>query len=198
MEESAIMARRMLRLEKIGTISTRYPDVKDSAVIPDSVSGSPVGLVEYFADCEPQSGNPSLLGMTISTYYKNAIAGSNTTLSIRWHKPGSAPYSAMTMPRFALIGKVEKMNLGIVDTLKMTECYAKYHPDAVPWLPGNRIHESFWMRLVVKEVYWLGGFGNQAYIGWIPLEAWQGVTEEEIANARLPGEEEQDAESLEL
>jgi hypothetical protein len=44
------------------------------------------------------------------------------------------------------------------------------------------------VRFVVKEVFWVGGFGDRAYIGWIPLDMWQGVTEEEIQSARLPGE----------
>ena len=41
---------------------------------------------------------------------------------------------------------------------------------------------------MVEEFYWFGGFGDRAYIGWIPIEEWRGVTEEEVANARLVGE----------
>lgn len=44
------------------------------------------------------------------------------------------------------------------------------------------------MRLVVDEVYWIGGFGDRAYIGWIPTEDWYSVTSEEIEAIRLPGE----------
>lgn len=44
------------------------------------------------------------------------------------------------------------------------------------------------MRLVVEEVYWIGGFGDRAYIGWIPKDEWNGVTKEEIESIRLPGE----------
>ena len=189
-EESAAMARRMLRLESIGTLSTVYP----SSYYRSDVAGSPLGLVDYFADCEPTTGNPTLLGMRISSSYSNAAAGSNMTLSIQWHpptSPTSRPYSTMEMPRFAVIGTVERMELGIVDRVKITQCYAKYHPDSVVWMPGNQIHESYWMRLVVTEVYWLGGFGSRAYIGWIPLETWKAVTEEDIEKTRLPGEEEE-------
>jgi hypothetical protein len=56
------------------------------------------------------------------------------------------------------------------------------------WQPGNRIHEARWVRFVTKEIYWLGGFGDRAYIGWIPLDVWQDITEEEIKNAKLEGE----------
>jgi Pyridoxamine 5'-phosphate oxidase len=56
-------------------------------------------------------------------------------------------------------------------------------------MPGNRIHQSRWVRLVVREVYWFGGFGDRAYIGWIPRSTWQNVTEEEIEDCKLPGEQ---------
>ena len=42
---------------------------------------------------------------------------------------------------------------------------------------------------MVEEVYWFGGFGDRAYIGWIPVEEWRGVTTEEVERCRLVGEE---------
>lgn len=42
--------------------------------------------------------------------------------------------------------------------------------------------------MVVDQVYWIGGFGDRAYIGWIPIDEWRGVTQEEVENARLVGE----------
>ncbi len=45
------------------------------------------------------------------------------------------------------------------------------------------------MRLVVNEVYWVGGFGDRNYIVWIPVSEWKGVSEEEWKEVRLPGEE---------
>src|SRR5262245_21237282 len=93
--ESTIMARRILRLESLGTISTIFPAKKSSDEVatkeqrPDEVAGSPLGLMEYFADCEPTTGNPTILAVTIANTYKNAAAGSNVTLSFRWHPPTS-------------------------------------------------------------------------------------------------------------
>lgn len=43
--------------------------------------------------------------------------------------------------------------------------------------------------MVVREVYWIGGFGDRAYIGWIPEAEWSGVSEDEVAKARLVGED---------
>ena len=71
----------------------------------------------------------------------------------------------------------------------MEECFLGKHPDAAAWLPGNKIHESWWGRLVVNDVYWIGGFGDRAHIGWIPKGEWEGVKDEEVRDARLVGEE---------
>jgi len=148
--------------------------------------------MDYFADCEPTSGgNPTLLGMRISTSFRNAAAGSNVTLSMRWHSPGKVPRSAMEMPRFSLIGEIKTIDYRDVLQQRIPLCYGKAHPDAVIWFPGNPIHESFWTRLIVKEIYWVGGFGDRAYIGFIPLHIYQGVTEKEIDEIRLPGEDEE-------
>lgn len=195
--ESAVMARRMLRLEKYGTLSTIFPESSSRTPAtleqrPASVGGSPLGLMEYFADCEPDTGNPTILAITITSSYKNVMAGSNITLSLRWHAPYNHPYSPARLPRFALVGTLESLSKHEVKTQAIQSCYAKYHPD-VFWLPGNDIHESIWVRLVVKEIYWFGGFGDRAYIGWIPKETWANVTEKEIRECRLPGEEGKDS-----
>lgn len=93
------------------------------------------------------------------------------------------------MPRFSLIGYIEPIPASEVENAGVKECFLKRHPDAEAWLPGNEIHESWWARLVVNDVYWIGGFGDRAYIGWIPEEEWEGVSEEEVQEARLVGEE---------
>jgi hypothetical protein len=186
------MARKILRIEKIGTLSTIFPVSKENDVQvnenrPTSVEGMPFGLMDYFADCEPETGNPTILALTIETAFKNVAAGSNITLSVRWHPQFSHPYSAAKYPRFALVGSLEEITDKAHATSVKT-CFSKYHPDSVFWQPGNHIHEAHWIRFVVKEIYWLGGFGDRAYIGWIPLETWQDITEEEIKNAKLDGE----------
>ncbi|RYZ33171.1 MAG: hypothetical protein EOP49_36315, partial [Sphingobacteriales bacterium] len=91
----------------------------------------------------------------------------------QWRSPAA-------LPRFSLVGRLEDLKPEDVTNNLVPACYIGYHKDAAWWLPGNRIHESKWVRLVVEEVYWIGGFGDRAYIGWIPLEEWQSVTPEEI------------------
>lgn len=187
--ESAVQARRILRLESIGTLSTVFPSHHATENRP-SVDGAPIGLMDYFGDCEPDTGNPTILAISIATSFKNVDAGSNITLSMRWHPTAhdNVWRSPASLPRFSLLGHLEQIDADVISKASLTKCFVQYHPDAAWWLPGNRIHESKWVRLVVDEVYWIGGFGDRAYIGWIPTKEWYSVTAEEIEAIRLPGE----------
>ncbi|KAI1203590.1 pyridoxamine 5'-phosphate oxidase-domain-containing protein [Nemania serpens] len=100
------------------------------------------------------------------------------------------PYSAANLPRFSLLGYVEKIDStsSPASAAALSECFVKKHPDARYWLPGNRIHEAEFVRLVVRHVYWVGGFGDRAYIGWIPVDEWRAVARHEWERVSLPGE----------
>ncbi|PSR93850.1 pyridoxamine 5'-phosphate oxidase-domain-containing protein, partial [Coniella lustricola] len=106
------------------------------------------------------------------------------------HDHDTVPYSAANLPRFSLLGYLEPiLTTPATSTIQdLQSCFLASHPDARYWLPGNRIHTSEWVRLVVTQVYWIGGFGDRAYIGWIPVEEWHNVTREEWESVRLPGE----------
>lgn len=102
--------------------------------------------------------------------------------------PDTVPYSAANLPRFSLVGYLEKVDGDAATSKELASCYTAKHPDAKYWLPGNHIHTSEWTRLVVTSVYWIGGFGDRAYIGWIPIEEWNAVTRQEWHDIQLPGE----------
>ncbi|OAA55682.1 FMN-binding split barrel-related protein [Cordyceps fumosorosea ARSEF 2679] len=102
--------------------------------------------------------------------------------------PDTTPYSADNLPRFSLFGYLEPLEGDAATMEHIKDCYVKKHPDAKLWLPGNNIHSSEWARMVVTKVYWVGGFGDRAYIGWIPVEEWNAVTEAEWRAIKLPGE----------
>lgn len=104
--------------------------------------------------------------------------------------PDAVPYSAANLPRMSLIGHLEPIEPSTPEAVRLAACFVKKHPDAKYWLPGNPIHSSYWARLVVERVFWVGGFGDRAYIGWIPIEEWRSVTGEEWEAIRLPGEKE--------
>jgi hypothetical protein len=227
--ESAVMGRRILALSKLADFSTVFPhntkgDQEDALdKRPEGLVGLPVNMMDYIADCE-DTGNPTLLALRIATTFRNAAAGSNVSVSLRWMPPfppsrripvslwdrvtgslfgessevdvakeprDTVPYSAANLPRMSLMGYLEPIessgNPG-VPGISLAACYTKKHPDAKYWLPGNMIHESYWARLVVTQVYFVGGFGDRAYIGWIPIEEWQAVTTEEWQKIQLPGE----------
>lgn len=185
---------------------------------PPGLGGVPIGLMDYVADCEQPGGNPTILAISIATSFKNVAAGSNMSISINWAPPyppkkriestnmlnwvrdwfdrrdrgreyDPVPYSAANLPRYSLLGYLEPIAVDSVEEAgALQSCFLKSHPDAKYWLPGNRIHASEWVRLVVTQVYWIGGFGDRAYIGWIPIEEWRNVTKEEWEAIRLPGE----------
>jgi len=228
--ESAVLGRRILALTPLATVSTVFPSDSNSESSPSTrenrppgLGGMPHGLMEYVADCDTSdSGNPTILAISVETSFKNAAAGSNVSVSIQWTPPhppakriqgGSwlgraweylvggydrdeevgaqiadpSTYSAANLPRFSLLGYVERIEGGD-ENKALAKCFVKAHPDARYWLPGNRIHESHFVRLVVEEVYWIGGFGDRAFIGWIPVEEWNAVTKAEWGSVRLPGE----------
>ena len=223
---SAILARRLLRLSRFGTLSTVFPNHPSAwPPRPSHLSGLPIGLPEYVADCERQGrlpsspgGNPTLLAFDIATNFRNAAAGSNVSLTLQWVKPneGRLPllleqdhvynkkaleeemdnnhYSQAAMPRIALLGHIEIIHSdNPTDNSTIEEfknCFVSTHPDAAPWVPDvqGKIHDSHWARLVVEQAYWVGGFGNVAYIGWIPMDIWRSISETDIEQAKLPGE----------
>ncbi|KAK7946683.1 uncharacterized protein PG986_011004 [Apiospora aurea] len=194
--------------------SKKRDDVSSQENRPTGMGGMPHGLMEYVADCEDE-GNPTMLAINVETSFKNARAGSNISLAMQWAPPyppnkriksyypsfldyflgGSeeagnskekVPYSAANLPRFSVLGYIE--NVEPEKTADMAACFVKAHPDAKYWLPGNRIHESEFVRLVVQQVYWIGGFGDRAYIGWLPVNDWKNITRKEIEEIKLPGE----------
>lgn len=198
--DSAVQARRILSLSNIATLSTVFPSTSNAPYSrfgnrPEEVAGAPIGLIDYYASCGPNLHDPTILAIGIATSFRNARAGSNITLSLRYHPPiDHAPsedpytYSPANLPRFSLIGHIEPLSKKEVTEHGVKSCFLKSHPDAKAWTPGNEIHESWWARLVVEEVYWIGGFGDRAYIGWIPIEVYRAVTAKEMNKVRLVGE----------
>ena len=198
--ESAVQARRILSLSNIATLSTVFPTTSNAPNLgfenrPDGLAGAPIGLIDYYASCGPKLHDPTILAISIATSFKNARAGSNITLSLRYHPPidhtpseDPYTYSPANLPRFSLIGHIEPLSEKEVREHGIKSCFLTSHPDAKAWTPGNAIHESWWARLVVEEVYWIGGFGDRAYIGWIPVEVYRAVTADDVNKARLVGE----------
>ncbi|QIX01165.1 hypothetical protein AMS68_006682 [Peltaster fructicola] len=219
--ESAVMARRIAELAAHGDLVTTFPTHSSSYIarndfgaeaLPSGLESSPIGMIEYLANCESGTGNPTMLAIDIATPYRNYQAGSNISLSIRWWPAeknfyaaswwskitGKAkrqdiptPHTPAALPRISLHGRLERIPNRGLDGFYLAQCFVRKHPDSVYWQPNapGAAHESHYVRFVVEQVYWFGGFGDRARIGWLPIEEWHSVTQREIDECRLPGEE---------
>ena len=199
--QSTLLARRLLHLSPHADLVTTFPSSENlTSRTPSSVQNTPIGLPEYIATCEDgaHSGDPTILSLKISTSTRNAQAGSNVSLSISWwdeylhlQGPNLIPYSPANLPRLSLIGYLEEIPLATPSAQRALEaCFLQKHKDSMMWLPGSKwaAHEGFWTRLVVQEAYWIGGFGDRNYIGWLDPEEWRSVKSKEWEAVRLPGE----------
>lgn len=217
---STLLARRLLAKSSVGIASTVYQRSTSSvanaaAAAPVGLQGISVSLPEYIADCSDDNdeGNPILLGLYVSTTFRNTAQGSNISLSIDWWDhlesteplyPGF-PLSEAGLPRVSLIGYVERIDLSSSSPSQqksLEECFLAAHPDSEVWLPGNpdSPHGGFWARMVVTQAYWIGGFGDLQQIGWINMTEWRGIgkyeSDDELGDGsgrgwedvRLPGE----------
>jgi hypothetical protein len=199
--ESAVMARRILNLASEGTLVTSYPrkDSKSNEVgeqdvealwgLPAGLEGSPIGLMEYIADCE-DDGNPTLLWWPTQTHTYSFWGNDKVDA-----RDIPTPHTPAALPRFSLHGRLEEFDMKDVRNARIAMCFVRKHPDSVLWQPGNDVHTSKYVRFVVEEVFWFGGFGDRARIGWLPVEAWRNVTKQEIDEVRLPGEKKQKSNS---
>jgi hypothetical protein len=143
------------------------------------------------------AADPTILSLKVSTSTKNAILTHNVSLSLSWwdeyiHLTGTRPWALANLPRLSLTGYLEIIPDADVTSQGIETCFVKKHKDSVMWLPGRKwaAHEGMWTRLVVRNAYWIGGFGDRNYIGWLDVKDWRSVTEEEWEEARLPGEKE--------
>lgn len=177
-------------------IATSFKNVEAGSNMSISVNWvPPYPPSKRIESSSPPRGMSSSSSSTILEKLKNWLGWSNTDEKNNHDDDAllnydPVPYSAANLPRFSLLGYLEPIpaDASSEKATALQSCFLKYHPDARYWLPGNRIHESEWVRLVVTQVYWIGGFGDRAYIGWIPVEEWKNVTRAEWEAIRLPGE----------
>lgn len=197
--ESTVLARRLLALSSTGVVSTIFPtNASDSNPrLPHGLDTTPIALPEYITTCEETShpGDPTLLALTVSTTTKNAYAGSNISLALSWWNSykeltGHDPWSAANLPRASLIGYLQEISKEDIEKQDLVKCFTAVHPDSRFWLPGDKAspHTGVWMRMVVEQVYWIGGFGDRAFIGWFDVDEWKGVQQKEWEAVNLPGE----------
>ncbi|KAI9062874.1 hypothetical protein FKP32DRAFT_1612125 [Trametes sanguinea] len=146
-------------------MATVYPS--DHAAL----AAEPFALQEYYASCHA-NGSLALLFLPISRHSQNILHSPTHAASISiWSDRPSA-----SRPRVSLIGNVTVFpDLRLTpDLARIQACYLDHHPDARWWLPGPREpHVAYWARFDPHSVYFVGGFGDKHYIGYIPLDMYQ-------------------------
>ncbi|KAK9463743.1 pyridoxamine 5'-phosphate oxidase-domain-containing protein [Lipomyces oligophaga] len=167
-EESAVQLRKLVRSESFAELNTVYQD--------GPLNGSALGLLEYYADCD-EDGSLTILMVKVGHQFKNWEAGSPISFSIKHSPPFGFSFSPASEPRASLVGSLSYIDTDDEDAIsKAQSCFLHRHPDAKAWLPGNKVHDTSFMKFDVESVYWLGGFGNVAYIGDIPVDMYKNVT----------------------
>ncbi|KAM5531589.1 hypothetical protein V8D89_014758 [Ganoderma adspersum] len=164
-EEAASFARQLVDGAAIANMATTYP--ADHATL----AGEPFSLQEYYASCHA-NGSLTLLFLPISRHSQNILLSPTRAASISiWSDPPAA-----SRKRVALIGSVTVFPV-LEDTPELSAiqaCYIAQHPDARWWLPGPREpHIAYWARFDPHSVYYVGGFGSEHFIGYIPLDKYQ-------------------------
>ncbi|KAM0788774.1 hypothetical protein ACM66B_002864 [Microbotryomycetes sp. NB124-2] len=171
MPEAAQRARELVayRAKEIGTLMSVYPEGAGD------FAGLPIGLQEYYAPYPDSEGDLLLLGMPIATIFRNSLPPHqpNITLSIAdLEGLGDGNLAAGRM-RVALFGTLEPVSKDDEKlNEKLSRAYELSHPDARGWDKGQA-HSSFWAKFTVNKVYAFGGFGDVAFIGWVPLDEYR-------------------------
>ncbi|KAK4056597.1 hypothetical protein OIO90_002445 [Microbotryomycetes sp. JL221] len=158
------------RAKDIGTLLSVYKD----DVADKELAGLSIGLQEYYAPFPDSHGDLLLLGMPLATIFRNALPPHepNLTMSIAdLEGLGDGNLSAGRM-RVALFGSLEVVPYNEDVYKSLTQSYELSHPDARGWDKGQA-HRVFFARFRVNKVYSFGGFGDVAYIGWIPLDEYR-------------------------
>ncbi|SCZ99236.1 BZ3500_MvSof-1268-A1-R1_Chr7-1g09443 [Microbotryum saponariae] len=172
---TAIHARELLqyRAYGVGTLMSNYPQDFE---VPE-LRGLPIGLQEYYSLYPGSDGDLLLLVMPISKIFRNALPPNapNMTMTVAdLYGFGTGNLAAGRM-RIALFGTLELIT-DEEESAKCKKAYLEKHGDARGWAGEKGPHSSVWGRLRVEKVYAFDGFGDVAYIGWVPLEMYREAT----------------------
>jgi hypothetical protein len=167
-EESGMLSRISVRDMYFGTLSTWQSDKAGA------VSNFPFGSVADYAD--DGSGKPILL---LTNYERNVVnlqtnpscslaiqLAPNTTLQFEHPEL----YDVMTHPRTTLMGTLSPVPTEELDQAR--SIYLSKHPISKAWISFSDF-TLYYMN--IQDIYLVGGFGNEHYIGWIAPEQYFSV-----------------------
>ncbi|GAA5971762.1 hypothetical protein JCM11641_001504 [Rhodosporidiobolus odoratus] len=170
-DEAAVHVRELIAYRSYGTgvLMSVFPEDDRSPG-----AGLPFGLQEYYAPYPDSNGDLLFLAMPIAGIYRNALPPNppNLTITINDMYGFGDGNLAAGRRRIALFGAIERVE-GEEELERCKQTYLEAHPDARGWIPPNGPHSAFYARLRINKVYDFGGFGDVAFIGWIPLDLYR-------------------------
>jgi len=176
-----VAARKLIASTGVGTLSTLQTEAAGSA----GSGGFPYGSVASFADESPPTGRPLILLSTLERNIINVKTDPRCSLAVHALPAGgcvpSAGYEPMATARATLLGYLVPVPDGELKAAR--KAYLARHPQASEWIGFN---DFTLYRMNVTDVYWVGGFGGQHYIGWIAAATYLGQAPPTPAAPVLP------------
>ncbi|WFD23263.1 hypothetical protein MEQU1_001952 [Malassezia equina] len=73
--------------------------------------------------------------------------------------------------RLTMYGSMHRLAMNKESMDELAQCFVAHHPDARMWLPGSEEspHTAVWMRFTPSSVYYVGGFGDEHFIGHLNM-----------------------------
>lgn len=162
-QESGLSARQMVASCSVGSLISLQTEVNAGA---PGMEGFPYGSVADFADEIPSSGSPLLLLSKLERNIVNMESDNRVSLAI-FPLPTDPDYDPMVHSCITLMGSLALVPADELDAAKKT--YLLKHADASMWIdfPDFGLY-----RFNVSDVYWVGGFGDSNYIGYIGAQQY--------------------------
>lgn len=174
-EESGALSRDLVKNSFYGTLSTMQSEAAGAM----NVANYPFGSVADFADEEPSTGRPLLLLSDLERNVINMKTNPKVSLSIDTLPSTVAEFKnpnlfdEMTHPRTTLLGTMELIPKDSPELQQAKDTYLAKHPLAKAWINFSDFNMY---RMIVEDVYVVGGFGNDHYIGYISSEQYLSVS----------------------
>ena len=161
-EESGKMSRLLVKNSLFGVLSTFQTQAAGSP----SVYNIPYGSVADFAD--DTNGCPLILLSNLERSVINFQSSPLVSLAINSVANSTFEFThpelfdVMTQPRTTLIGKLIPVPPEELDAAK--SLYLDKHPKSKAWI---NFSDFTMYRMTIEDIYVVGGFGNDHYIGWL-------------------------------
>jgi hypothetical protein len=158
-EEVGLGARQLVNTCTFGTLITLQSGIPGQQ--DPKYAGFPFGSVASFADQDPSNGKPLLLLSQLERNVINFNDDARCSLAIQTPVEQLGDTDPMAAPRMTLLGTLIPVPDDQYDQARKT--YLNKHPSAM-WIDFPDFGLYYFNS---TDVYWVGGFGNEHYIGWV-------------------------------